>query len=148
MDRGQPNDKRPMAKAQRVGLFARQIIETVSATGIELLLGSATCLSEGQLAADGRYYGSSMITIDLGALSARVSDPCDAATAARLARRIREDPAMRARCAAHAGTAAGQIARGPLRSVQTEVQVRAEGCMVYVDVDVEALAGRAAAEET
>lgn len=136
-----------MAKTQRVGLFYRRIVESVSVTGVEVLLRSATCLSEGQLSADGRYYGSSMITIDLGTLTTAVSDPCDVATASRLARRIREDAATIARFAARARAAAAEIARCPLRAAQTEVQVRSDGCMVYVDVDVEAHAERAAVEK-
>jgi hypothetical protein len=88
-----------------------------------------------------------MITVDLATLSPQVSDPCDVATAARLVRRLREDPAALERFAACAREGATEIARSPLSGVQTEVQVRAEGCMVYVDVDVEALAERAAAED-
>ena len=42
--------KRPMAVVRQVSLFAREVIERLSATGTELLLADLSRLSEGQQA--------------------------------------------------------------------------------------------------
>src|SRR5207245_9984806 len=79
-----------MARASRVTLFEREIKERLSHAAIEILIDGADVLSEGQHAA-ARYYGSTMITIDLARHAALVREPCDAASARRVAELFGKD---------------------------------------------------------
>ncbi len=137
------SNKRPMARVSRVGLFRRRIIETLSPTGIEALLAAASIISEGQLAADGRFFGSTMITIDLAQLAEHVTDDCDARTAARIAEDLSAERVLLGRLAGRARAEARRIAKRPLDRLETEVRVRAEGRSLLVDVDVEGWAEQA-----
>jgi hypothetical protein len=135
--------KRPMAKVRRVGLFSRQIIERLSLAGVEALLAGASRLSEGQCTGK-HYYGSTMVTLDLRQLADRVRDPCDVATANRLAAQMADQPLVVERLGALARHEARRVAGTPLRGLETDVRIRAEGCWVFVDIDVE---GEAEAEQ-
>ena len=126
-----------MATVNRIGLFRRRIIETLSPTGIEALLAAASIISEGQLAADGRFFGSTMITIDLAQVDEHVTDDCDARTAARIAEDLSVERALLDRLSARAQAEARRIAKLPLERLETEVRVRAEGRLLLVDLDVE-----------
>ena len=63
-----------MAAAVHVGLFSREIIERLSLAGVEMLLGRVSKLSEGQTQPDNRYYGSTMLTLDVRELESSVRD--------------------------------------------------------------------------
>ena len=129
-----------MAKARRVSLITRQIIEHLSAAGVEALLRRATRLSEGDLAEGGAYYGSTMLTVDLGGMGDAISDSCDVRTAARVAQLIESDRSLLRRLAEVARDEAKRIAGVPLERVATDVRVHAEHTTIHVDVDVEARA--------
>jgi hypothetical protein len=141
MDPADGPKKRPMAAVRRVGLFRREITESVSPAALEVLLATAGRISEGQLSREGRYYGSTILTIDLEQLGAYVQDRCDAATAARLAAVLEHETELHQAAARLALTEAQRIAGRPLRKVEADVQVRTEGSRVLVDVDVEGVAG-------
>lgn len=127
-----------MAKAHRVSLITRQITEHLSAAGVEALLRRATRLSEGDLADAGVYYGSTMLTVDLGGMTDALSDSCDVRTASRVAELIEHDRTLLRRLAEVARDEARRIAGVALERVATDVRVRAEHTIIHVDIDVEA----------
>ena len=80
--------RRPMARATRIALFEREVRERLSRAALELVLGRAEVISEGQRGVrNGRdaYFGSTMLTIDLPSLDLLLRDACDAGTARRSA---------------------------------------------------------------
>lgn len=133
-----PNDayRRPMAFVRRVSLFRREIHESVSPAALEVLLGSAGRISEGKLSG-GRYFGCTMLTLDLGEVQGAVSDPCDVATAARLARRLAAEPYVEQEVRRLALSEARRITSRSLDLVEAELRVRVEGTRVFIDVDLE-----------
>ena len=128
--------RRPMAACPRVSLFRREIKVRVSPAGFDLLLDRARKISEGQISGE-RYYGSTMLTLDLAALVGGVSEPCDVATAQRLARVLAEEPELLSRLRRLALADARRIAQRRVARLETDLRVRAEGCRVLVDIDVE-----------
>jgi hypothetical protein len=129
--------KKPMASVRRVSLFEREIRVGLSSAAIEILFDLASVLSEGAREPDG-YYGSTMITIELARAAALVSDPCDAATARRLADLVAADPRVRERARALAATEAERLAGAPLSGAQFDLRVRESGRHLHIDVELEA----------
>lgn len=127
-----------MAIVSRVGLFSREIVERLSLAGIEMLLARVSRLSEGQILPDTRYYGSTMLTLDVHDLDSTVRDSCDVATAMRLARLLAHSEAMIDRVRSLAHDEAQRIAGCELSPVEIDMRVRAEGSWLFVDIDVEA----------
>jgi hypothetical protein len=134
-----------MAAVRRISFFRRQVQESINPAVIELLLGDAARISEGQMAADGRYYGSTMLTIDLERLEPRVCDACDVGTAARLTRLLEHEPTLEQRSGQLALQEARRISGRDLRRAEADVRVRSEGLRVFVDVDLQAETARPAA---
>jgi hypothetical protein len=134
-------EKKPMARAARVTLFEREIREKLSVAAIEILVERARILSEGKRAAaptaKARYFGSTMITVDVAALGDAVREPCDARSAARVAELIRDDARVIKRVHKIAAREAERLAGAPVRVRAGEVRVRSQGTFVYLDVDVE-----------
>jgi hypothetical protein len=128
--------RRPMAGCPRVSLFRREIKVRVSRAGFDLLLENARKISEGQITA-GRYYGSTMLTLDLSALGSGISEPGDIATARRLAHLLGEEPELLQRLREVALSDARRIAHGGVAHLEADLRIRADGCSVLVDVDVE-----------
>lgn len=126
-----------MAKAQRVGLFSRQIIERVSLAGVDALLANASRLSEGDIAPDGHFYGSTMITFDLRQISGQLREAVDLKTARRLADLMNEDAVVKRRLKQLATDEALRVAEQPLDRLEVDVRVRSEGCWVFIDIDTE-----------
>jgi hypothetical protein len=125
-----------MASCRRVSLFRRETRTTASAAAVELLFGLATTLDEGQR--DGRgYLGSTMMTFDLERVAAQVCDPCDAATARRLAELVALDDGVKQRARAIGLDAAERGAGVRLGNPAIDVRVRAAGKHLHIDVDVE-----------
>ena len=137
-DQGPSPPRRPMAVARRISLFRREVIERVSPAAIEVLFTASARISEGQVARDGRYYGSTMLTIDLESLRDHVADRCEATTAARLSKAMEEERSIHEAAARLALEEARRIAGRRLRRVEADVRVRTEGTKVFIDVDVEA----------
>ncbi len=136
-----PLAKKPMARAARVTLFEREIRERLSVAAIEILLERARILSEGKRSASptaqSRYFGSTMITVDVAMLRELVREPCDARSAARVAELVAGDARVTRRVQRIAGREAERLAGAPVRVRAGDVRVRAEGTLVYLDVDVE-----------
>ena len=134
-------ERKPMARANRVTLFEREIREKLSVAAIEILVERARILSEGKRSAAptarARYFGSTMITVDVAALAEFVREPCDAHSATRVAELIRDDARVIKRVHKIAAREAERLAGGPVRVRAGDVRVRAQGTFVYLDVDVE-----------
>jgi len=126
-----------MAKAKKIGLFARKVIENVSVAGFQALLTSATQVSEGQANDDGRYFGSTIVSIDLQELKEQINDACDVATATRLCQCMAEDRDVLAQMGAIGQSEAQKLCSGPLVDAESDVRMRAEGSRILVDIDVE-----------
>jgi hypothetical protein len=133
--------RKPMARAERVTLFEREVRERLSLAAIEILLERAKVLSEGRRArsptALEAWFGSTMMTFDVAALGDVVRDPLDARAAARVADLIRGDARVGRRVQRIAEREAHRLAGGPTRAKAADVRVRAQGTLVYLDVDVE-----------
>jgi hypothetical protein len=133
---------KPMAAATRVTLFARELRERLSPAGVEILLDAAEVLSEGQrVAAAGsaaRFYGSTMLTIDLARVHAVLREPCDAVLAAQAARHLATDARVLARLRAIAQAEASRLCGAAVTLCATEPRVRVQGTIVHLDLDLEA----------
>jgi hypothetical protein len=142
--------RRPMAKVRSVALVTREITERLSLAGAELLLSAATKLSEGQLMADGSYFGSTMLTIDLDGIdtaalcrtssAGKLSRSGEMAAALRLTRLMGRHDAFVDRVKAIAHQDAVKLADEQLATPQLDVRIRAEARLVFIDVDIEATA--------
>jgi hypothetical protein len=143
-----------MARVERVNLFEREVRERLSASAVELLFRHAQVLSEGECARAtsidprirtvARFFGSTMITADIAALSGSVREPCDAAAAAKVSTLVATDARVAHRAREIAVAEAERLAGGALKQPSTELRVRVRGTIVHLDVDVEGdLAGAA-----
>jgi hypothetical protein len=133
--------RKPMARVTRVALFEREIRERLSRSALDLLFARAEVISEGQRAVRGgrdSFFGSTMLTIDLPALSGLLRDACDAGTARRLAALLEADGGVARRIQQLAEREAARVAGAVPRQVGTHVSIRSQGAKVFVDVDVEA----------
>ena len=126
-----------MAFVRRVSLFRRQIIESISPAGLELLLAGASRISEGQVTSRGRYYGTTMLTIDLQHTGGKVRQVRDVSTSSRLARHLEQEPAAMQQVVRLAVREASNVAGQPILEPAAEVEVRVKGHRVLVDVDLE-----------
>jgi hypothetical protein len=132
-----PTRKKGMAAVRRVSLFRREIRELVSPAGFDALLRSSSRISEGRPQPGGRYFGSTMITLDLGHAREWVRDACDVATALRLARLMEQDAEVLGRVRSIAIEEACRLARLPMERLEVDIRVRPDGCRVFIDADVE-----------
>ena len=135
---------KPMAAAQRVSLFHREIRTSLSSAAVEILLGQALILSEGQFEDQG-FFGSTMITIDCSRAHEWVSDPCDATTVRQVGELLLRDDRFRDRAREIAEREAKRLARKRLGVMQIEMRLRTSGTNLHVDVDVEATPSQARA---
>jgi hypothetical protein len=128
--------RKPMRSARRVSLFEREIRIRLSAAAIDILFDLAAVLSEGQVEGD-RYFGSTMITFDLGRAGGQVSDDCDEATARRAAELIAGDDRILDRARALAAREAARLAGVGLQPPQVDLAVRRTGKHLHLDMDIE-----------
>ena len=131
-----------MARATRIALFEREVRERISRAALELVLGRAEVISEGQRGVrNGRdaYFGSTMLTIDLPSLDLLLRDACDAGTARRLAELLESDATAGTRIADLAAAEATRVAGATPKSVSSHVSIRAQAAKVFIDIDVEAV---------
>jgi hypothetical protein len=136
--------RKPMARAVRIALFQREIRERLSPAALDLIFARVEVISEGQRAVRGgkdSYFGSTMLTVDLPALAALLSDACDAGTARRLAALLDGDASVARRIQELSEREAARVAGAVPRQVGTHVAIRSQGAKVFVDVDVEAVFG-------
>ena len=130
------SQRKPMAVARRITLFEREIRIHLGTAGIEVLFDLAEVLSEGQRQGE-RWFGSTMVKIDLGRARGALRDDLDAASAQRVAELVAGDARVRARARALATAAARERAGGELVSPEIDLRARAAGACVHLDVDVE-----------
>jgi hypothetical protein len=133
--------RRPMARATRIALFEREVRERLSRAALELVLGRAEVISEGQRGVrNGRdaYFGSTMLTIDLPSLDLLLRDACDAGTARRLAELLESDTTAQQRIETLAAAEAERVSGAPPAAVSTHVAIRSQAAKVFIDIDVEA----------
>lgn len=133
-----------MAIVERVALFHRELHENLSATGIEMLLGQAELLAEGECRSHRShriFFGSIMFTIDLERHTTTVTEPCDSTTVQRVARQMTLDARACSRIQQIAEREAQRLARSPLAQVAMEFKVRTRGTRLLIDVDIEGLVG-------
>jgi hypothetical protein len=132
---------RPLARVERISLFEREVRERLGRAALDVIFAAASVISEGQSSSRPSrevFHGSTMLTIELGAVAPAVRDACDARAAQRLAALMAEDSAALARVKAVAAAETERISGRRPRALTTEIKVRSRGTTVYVDVDVEA----------
>jgi hypothetical protein len=134
-----PLPRKPMARVIEVSLLQREVRERLSRAGLELLLSVAGRLSEGHLAEDGRYFGSTMLTVEMAALVHRARGASDPDLPRRLAEQLALDPEAVSRLKAIAREEAARLSGGELGGeLEVDVGVRAEEGRLCIDLDVEA----------
>jgi hypothetical protein len=129
--------KRPMASVSTIRLISRQVIERLSVAGVELILAKAKKITEGQVADDAQYFGSTMVTIDLEQLDLLISDTCDVLTANRLTEQLTEEADSLGLLKALAKREARRVAQREFETIEIDIRVRSEGHWIFVDMDVE-----------
>jgi hypothetical protein len=135
--------RKPMAAVRKVALFDKEIRLRLSSAAVEILFETADTLSEGERRGRG-YFGSTMITLDLGRIEPQVREPCDVASARTVAELLALDERVRERARVIASADAHERAGARLARVDCEIRARAVGTRVHLDVDVEGeLAGLA-----
>jgi len=125
-----------MAKARRVSLFERELRVRLAPAGLDLLFDEARVLTEGQ-SEGGRYFGSTMMTIDLARVQARVSDDCDDGCARKVAGLLQDDDRARVR-ARRVALAEAVRAGGAIEDPVIDVRVHPQGRALHLDLNVEA----------
>src|SRR5262245_22530240 len=104
---------RPMARVEHISLFEQEVRDRLSRSALELVLAAAQVIAEGQRATRaGResFFGSTMLTIDLGRVAPSVRDACDARSAQRLATLLAGDAGALARIRAIAARETERVA--------------------------------------
>ncbi len=144
MAKEQRNLRKPMARANQVSLFHREIRTSLSSAAVEILLGQAQVLSEGQMDC-GVFGGSTMITIDCSNAGAWVSDPCDSTTVRQLAGLLLADDRFRASAKSLGMREAQRLAAQPLYDGQVDMNLRISGTNLHLDLDIEATPAQARA---
>ncbi len=129
-------DLKPMVRARRVSLFQRDVLISLSAAAIEILLEGAAVLSEGQFEGQ-RYFGSTMVTVDVAKASRRVIDGCEERVVRKVAELCQKDKRLRTRLKQIARAEAHRLAGDNVVKLQIDVQVRFRGSHVHLDLDVE-----------
>jgi len=125
-----------MASARRVSLFEREVRVRLAPAGLDVLFEEARVLTEGQVEGE-RYFGSTMMTVDLARLQPRVSDECDPACARRIVELATDDERVRLRAR---GLALAEATRegGALDPTAIDLHVHRDGRILHLDLDVEA----------
>ncbi len=126
-----------MVMARRASLFQREIRVSLSSAAAELLVEKAQVLSEGQVE-DQRFYGSTMMSLDLRRLETDVSDQVSAETTTRFSSLAAADKRLQKQTRELAVAEAERLCREPIRDAQVDVNVRADGPHLYIDMDIEA----------
>ena len=130
-----------MVLVTRVSLFEREVRERLSGAAVDLLLARAQVLAEGRRtespSAKAAFFGSIMLTIELGALSGDVREAADASTAERVAELMAGDARVLMRVRAIAAREASRLAGTKVHVHSADVRVRADGPRVFLDVDIE-----------
>lgn len=130
--------RKPMRSARRISLFEREIQVRLSPAAIDVLMASASVLSEGEVM-DGIYGGSTMLTIDLNRASVNLNEACDAATARTLDALLDSDALVQTRARAIAIREAEARAGGGLDDVYIDMRIERDGQHFHIDMNIEAI---------
>jgi len=130
-------EHKPMASVERVSLFCRHIHVGLSSAAVDILFDRAAVLSEGDIEGE-RYYGSTMVTLDLERAASLVTDRCDAATVDRLRSMLIKDVRVLDRARLLGAAEAERCANTALEEAQVDLRVTSTGCHLHLDLDVEA----------
>jgi hypothetical protein len=131
-----------MAATRKIALLCREIREWIAPPALEILLGSAECISEGSF--DGppgplqAYLASIQLVIPLAASAEYLSGPLDAATARQLAGLLRTDPFAQEILQEVARAESERAAGCALYDLQVEIDVGHQADTLLVSMDVEA----------
>lgn len=125
-----------MASARRVSLFEREVRVRLAPAGLDLLFDEMRVLTEGQVEGD-RYFGSTMMSVDLGRVQPRVSDECDPACARRIVDLAVDDERVRTR-ARRLALVEAEREGGALVAPAVDLHVHRDGRILHLDLDVEA----------
>lgn len=132
---------RPMVRAARIAIFEREVRERLSKAAVEVLLGRADVLSEGQrITRTGRqiFEGSTMLTLDLARTVGLFRESADVGTARRLGAMLARDTWARNRIRQIATKEAERLSHTKVHEVSAEMRVSTKGVKILIDVDVEA----------
>jgi hypothetical protein len=134
-----PAPRKPMARAARVSLFEREVRERLSGAALEILLERARLISEGRRSdrPAGAFFGSTMLTIDVRQAGEAVRESCDAAAAVRVGQLLAADGRLVRRVQAIAAREAVRLCGAPVRLSPSEVRVRTQGTLIFIDVELE-----------
>jgi hypothetical protein len=130
-----------LARVERISLFEREVRYRLSRAAMDLVFAAAKVMSEGQRSTrpgKDAFFGSTMLTIDLGAVARSVRDACDARSAERLAALLADDPGATARVKAIATREIERLTGARPSAVTIEIAARAQGATVFIDADLEA----------
>jgi hypothetical protein len=115
--------------------------ETLSPSGLRLLIDSGEVIHEGETTRDGEgthYYGTAMFTLDLASLAGRLDGPLDAGRCKRITELLVASPFFRVHLLRLARREVyRRLGTLPLVPLRGEVSTRSEGTRIYVDLDVE-----------
>lgn len=128
--------RKPMARAARVPLVERVVELRLSAAALEVIFDEAEVLSEGRIF-QGQYFGSTMVTITLSTLAARLRIDAPL-TPLALAQYIEGDARIQKRLSKLAELEAVRTANVPFAKITVDLKTRADETCVYLDADVEA----------
>ena len=136
-----PRRLKPPARARRIRALHRSDRLALTPQAIEELFRSAEVLAEGDLdhPTAARWYGSMMITFDLGRLASRCRGLAEPVALARFVSAV--EGSVRVRIRAHRLACAEVYRRFPDRAVGTawiESHFRREGQRLLLDIDLEA----------
>lgn len=134
-----PPPIKPPARARSIRAFTRGPRRALSNPAIEELFRSAEVLTEGGLDDGGRWYGSIMITFDLGRLDQRCRDLRSPEDVERFVLAI--EGSVRVRVRAHRMACSEIYRRFPDRDVGTAQlysRFSREGTSLLLDIDLEA----------
>jgi hypothetical protein len=134
---------KPLARARRGPLLQRRGSVTISRELEEELFRVAEVLSEGGCRGDPlareAYFGSTMISVDLGRLQERLRAELDEARWRVLASAVEGSVRVRIRAMRLAyAEAARRVPGRVLGTAQVEVRVRLTSDQLHIDVDLEA----------
>ncbi len=129
--------RKPVRRASRVSLYEREIYIQLSLAAIDVLMGTAAILSEGEFCGI-RYQGSTMITVDLTRACVHLSEACDLVTARNVEVLIESDARVHERARIIAALEAERIAACSLGNMRIDHRVRRIGRHFHLDLDVEA----------
>jgi hypothetical protein len=133
-------------RATRSAFIVSRSVSYLSRGAEEALLGELEVISEGQErlvgAGERRYFGSTMITIDLERVQKRWRGQFDAVVVAELVRLVAGSVRVRLRATRIAcAEAARRTSERPLGTAQVESHVRIHGRTLHIDVDLEVPVG-------